>query len=98
MGTMIIFIPEIAEECTESRLVRELGNRIGFGRLMQLAQQEWRRTTEFPGSEFAYGPCVSGTVVCGCVSYNQAPTCDWCNGSGWLTKKVREVQIQMEGK
>lgn len=87
---------------TEEHAVAMLGKSMGYGRLMELAQQEWRRelrnSNDVVGSEFAYGPCVALTVVCGC-RYEESATssCDWCCGSGWLTRHVRELQIQQQG-
>lgn len=87
--------PTTPRNMAETRAVRELGTAIGFGRLMQLAQQEWRRIVApdgFQGSEHSIGPCVIMTYVCGC-RLNDKVSCDWCKGAGWLTKKVRELQI-----
>ncbi len=85
---------------TEERAVAMLGKSIGYGRLMELAQQEWRRElqdgTGHVGGEFASGPCVALTVVCGCRYEEEVSRCEWCCGSGWLTRHVRELQIQCE--
>jgi hypothetical protein len=71
------------------RTVFALGRIHGFGRLMQLTAEEWRRTGKHPGSEFAIGPCVSATEPClDCTRSG----CDWCAGCGWVTHKVRRVQ------
>lgn len=70
---------------------------MGYGRAMQLAQKLWRETLVRkgmpPGGEFQYGPCVAMTVPCGCDNASQ---CEWCCGSGWLTKKVKAVKDQTE--
>ena len=74
----------------EKEAVRRLGNLIGYGRMMQLAQENWREKLEedsLGGGEFAYGPCVVFTVPCDCGG-----SCDWCCGSQWLTKKVKEIK------
>lgn len=79
---------------SEEALVKSLGEKIGYGRMMQLAQQEWRKRLlpqQMEGAEFAYGPCVFFTVTCSCRDEGKAG-CDWCGGSGWVTKKVREMQ------
>lgn len=78
----------------EEFAARQLGSNIGYGRMMQLAQQLWRESLIKqgypPGGEFAYGPCVALTVPCGCQG-----SCDWCNGAGWLTHKVKAVKDSM---
>lgn len=74
----------------ESKRVRELGEYIGFGRLMTEARDEWRKLLlreGLEGGEFAVGPCVTLTIPCGCTY-----PCDWCNGCGWLTPKVKEMR------
>ncbi len=74
---------------SEEADVKALGDRIGYGRLMQLAQSLWRDTAR--GGEFAVGPCVALTQPCGCEG-----ACDWCNGSGWLTPKVKALRDALE--
>ena len=80
---------------SEERMVKTLGEKIGYGRMMQLAQKLWRQALIDqgypPGGEFVSGPCKALTVECGCKS-----GCDWCEGSGWLTKKVKELKDSME--
>lgn len=74
----------------EEAAAKKLGDEIGYGRMMQLAQKIWRQslvTQGLEGGEFAYGPCVALTVPCGCKG-----GCDWCEGSMWLTKKVKKLK------
>lgn len=83
---------------TEEALIQALGERVGFGRMMSAASSLWRQLLAkegMAGGEFAVGPCIGGLVKCGCA-YTASPCirCDWCCGSGWLTRKVREVQIE----
>lgn len=79
----------------EAVAVKLLGDVIGYGRMMQLAQQEWRNALiekGWPeGGEFVSGPCKAMTVECGCRG-----GCDWCEGSQWLTKKVKDLKTSME--
>lgn len=88
----------------ERHLVKEIADVIGHGRLFQVAQQLWAADlaiNHMDGGEFAFGPCVANTVICGCEyePKNPSNSCRWCCGAGWLTKHVREVQIaQSEGK
>jgi hypothetical protein len=82
----------------EKSAVKNLGDQIGYGNMMHLAQQCWREKEEkefgFSGGEFAYGPCVALTVPCGCESPSK---CDWCCGSRWLTKHVKEIKDHTQG-
>jgi hypothetical protein len=74
----------------ERFLVRQLGDRIGFGNMMHIASNLWREKLELQGlegGEFSVGPCVAGTVPCEC-----SHPCDWCNGAGWLTPHVKELK------
>lgn len=81
----------------EKEIVKNIGEKIGYGRMMQLAQELWREKLEkeqpsLVGGEFAYGPCVSMTVPCECERTEENPHCDWCCGSGWLTEKVKKIK------
>jgi hypothetical protein len=42
-----------------------------------------------PGSEFVVGPCKAEVVACGC---DDPVDCEWCAGTGWLTKKVKKMK------
>ena len=79
----------------EEVAVKHLGDIIGYGRMMQLAEQEWRKALKeqgWPeGGEFVSGPCKSQTVPCGCGT-----GCDWCEGSRWLTKKVKALKDEQD--
>jgi len=73
--------------------VRWIGERIGYGNLMHLAQRAWRqKLTEknMQGGEFAVGCCTTFVVKCPCPEDGKDANghCDWCCGSGWVTKKV----------
>lgn len=72
--------------------VMRLGEQIGFGNLMDLARDAWRDVLarDWPGcegGEFQVGPCVTMTIECGCER-----GCDWCAGSMWLTKHVKQIK------
>lgn len=74
----------------EELAVRELGQKIGFGRIMQLCEQLWREelaTANMQGGEFAHGPCTAFLVPCPC----KTGSCDWCCGAGRVTKRVRKA-------
>lgn len=89
----------IRHNMEEERQVRELGQKIGFGRLMQLAQQEWEKALQAKdmpaGGSFVFGPCLSMTVPCGCES---PASCEWCCGSGRLTKHVHNIKTDTTPK
>lgn len=81
---------------TEERLVRELGDAIGYGRLMQLVEEIWRSRAAadgLPGSEITTGPCVAFMVPCPCPASDRDRNghCDWCCGSKRVTKRVLEA-------
>jgi hypothetical protein len=77
----------------EKRLVKKIGEVIGYGNMMELASQLWRESLKesgYPvGGEHVVGPCAALTVPCGCEKPHK---CDWCCGSGWLTKHVEKVK------
>lgn len=83
-----------ARDDAEENAVRDLGSRIGFGRVMQLAEQEWAKALAMsgdpPGGEKTTGPCSYFMAPC---SHNGVPAheCDWCCGSGRVTKRVAQA-------
>lgn len=87
-------------------VAQELGGGIqpAFGALMQLAGQEWRKwlAEKEPGAEggeFSVGPCVVTLVECACTSAQaKIPRhlCDWCCGTGRVTRRVRQAQEDAE--
>lgn len=72
---------------SEEAEVEYLGDRIGYGRLMQAAATVWLRKDP-------RGACIKGTaraltVPCVCVVSGQSPgNCDWCCGVGLVTERV----------
>lgn len=82
--------PEVITKAANAFLVRELGERIGYGNMMHLTRDEWRTSllkADHAGGEFAVGCCVALTALCGCTY-----PCDWCNGCGWVTPKVAALR------
>lgn len=80
------------QEDQEELHVRELGERIGYGRMMQLSEQIWNG--KIPGGAHSVGPCVALLVRCKHPGSESAGTCDWCCGSGRVTKRVLQAQKQ----
>lgn len=84
----------------EETAVRDLGNSIGYGRLMQLAEQIWKAVAiagGVPGSEHTTGPCAVFMVPCQCRELKKPQLdsnghCDWCCGAGRVTERVRQAQ------
>lgn len=81
----------------EERLVSELGERIGYGRTMQLCERLWGErlaTLGLPadGAHATYC-CVTFLVPCpGCEpARERGETCDWCCGAQRVTKRVAET-------
>lgn len=85
----------------EEEAVRRLGDQIGYGRLMQAAETVWRAKAiaqNTPGSEYVVGCCGAFMVPCPHRD-NDAPEryfdenghCDWCCGSGRVTKRVAQA-------
>lgn len=85
----------------EENAVRQLGDAIGYGRIMRLAQQLWRDALigagHPPGGEFSVGPCAGSLVPCACIDDQArddepregADHCDWCCGAKRVTARVR---------
>lgn len=83
-------------EAKEKAAVDRLGSAIGYGRMMQFAEECWRELLERSGGaggEHTTGPCAAFMVPCECIELGTGPVnCDWCCGCGRVTKHVREVQ------
>ncbi len=78
----------------EEAEVRALGERIGYGRVMQLAEQEWRRAAVAngtPGAELTVGACAGLLVPCPCPTPDANGHCDWCCGTKHVTERVAKA-------
>ena len=81
------------KDSEEEKLVKGIAELIGYGRVMQIASQAWEEkaiSQGLDGSGFVIGPCTALTESCGCVEVEGS--CEWCCGSGWLTKHVKELK------
>lgn len=77
----------------EEKLVKELGDQIGYGNMMHLASKIWKNMLKdkwnIEGGEFIVGPCASMVVPCEC---DVRSNCEWCCGCGWVTKHVKNMK------
>jgi len=84
------------ERCPQDILmVRDLGDRIGYGHLMHLASAVWGAKLDadgHSGAQFAVGCCVAFMVPCQCHEMPPEDHCDWCCGTGRVTIRVAEAQ------
>lgn len=81
----------------EERSVRQLGDAIGYGRLMQLAEHVWRNKLAaegMEGGEITSGPCAAFMVRCMHPVKDDHGHCDVCCGSGRVTKYVASITQQ----
>lgn len=77
----------------EENAVRQLGDLIGYGRLMQLGEQMWRKklvVDGLEGGEHTVGTCATFLMPCPHPPLGRDANghCDWCCGAGRITKRV----------
>jgi len=92
----------------DKEAVRQLGDQIGYGNMMFLAEECWHekleRASYGPGGEFAVGPCATFMVPCPHLKKTKAYAkthgwldpaghCDWCCGAGRVTRKVAAAML-----
>ena len=83
----------------EVTAVRELGERFGYGQVMQLCEQIWKEKEGTRGGEHTHlhltGPCAIVLVRCPGPQHEEDhpdyPHCDWCCGAHRVTKRVAEA-------
>jgi hypothetical protein len=76
---------------SEEAKVQELGDKIGYGRIMQLAQELWRNKLALEGmagGELTVGPCAAMMVPCIHPVVDSNGHCKVCCGSGSVTKWI----------
>ncbi len=89
---MVEALDRMAKE--EESAVRELGDRIGYGRLMQLGEKLWREKLKplgLEGGEHTTGPCATFMVPCPHPERDKNGHCEWCCGAGRVTRRVAEI-------
>lgn len=80
---------EITNDDIERYAVIALGQRIGFGRVMQLCEQLWGEIEGFRRGHLTVGPCDVFMVNCPHPENNRiAVECEWCCGSGRVPIRV----------
>lgn len=86
----------------EDARVRALGEAIGYGNMMVLAQRLWAEDLQKKygldgGGAFAVYCCEAFLVPCpGCKKVASPKDCDWCCAAGRVTKKVAEAIQKLE--
>lgn len=78
----------------EKDIVTQLGDTIGYGRIMQLCEEIWREkaiTQGFPGSEHTTGACAAFMVTCPHPVKCSNGHCEICCGAGRITKGVQAL-------
>ena len=81
----------LAMNAAEENMVRALGGSIGYGRIMQLAEQLWREKITpdgHEGAEHTTGPCALFMVPCPHPVLDDNGHCEVCCGCGRITKWV----------
>lgn len=78
----------------EVGLVTHIGDLIGYGRVMQLAEQIWSGKQN--GGNHTVGPCAVFLVPCPHIEHGvPAHKCEICCGCGrvtkWVAAKAREI-------
>lgn len=71
--------------------VKELGEKIGYGNMMQLASDLWREylsTMGLAGGEFTVGPCRQMMVECKHTIKDDNGHCELCCGTGLIVQYV----------
>lgn len=78
----------------ERLLVKAVGDVVGYGNLMDLAQAGWRELliseVGVGGGEFSIGPCVAMLVPCHHQVRDSNGHCEICCGSGYTTRWIAE--------
>jgi hypothetical protein len=78
--------------------VKHLGEAIGFGNMMRLAEELWIEALDRQGGggggAYSVGPCVAELVPCPC---SDRVACEWCCGAGRVTARVASAMEHERG-
>lgn len=91
MSAEIVIRVRFLDDASEHEAVRQLGEHIGWGNVMHLAERCWREYLQASGApaggEHTTGPCAIFMVPCPCARTGES--CDWCCGARRVTQRVR---------
>lgn len=89
--------PEQAEY--RAKEIQRVCESFGYGNVMATACILWQQKLgdHDGGGACSVGPCVASLVPCGCQD-NFREKCDWCAGTGKVTKRVKEAKDAIAGK
>lgn len=71
----------------QQTILKPICETFGYGAVMTVVSELWQEKNE--AGAFVVGPCKGMVVSCGCEKPHK---CDWCCGTGWLTKHVKVVK------
>lgn len=83
-------LPKYTEGGTEK--IRKVCDKFGYGNVMSTASSLWQQKLKNnSGGAYSIGPCIASLVDCGCND-NFKEKCDWCAGTGRVTRRVKEAK------
>lgn len=83
--------PEVASDLNE--LLTALGNHWGWGPLTDRLLRLWADGDPVRvGVPPTLGPTPDNVVDCGCSGNTEEDLCEWCEGTGVLTRRVRRIK------
>jgi len=78
--------------------IKSVCENYGYGNVMSTASILWQKKLgRNAGSAYSVGPCIASLVPCGCKD-DFKTKCNWCAGTGKLTKHVKSIKDSMENK
>jgi len=88
-------LDHVAQEIAQ---VRALGERLGYGRVMQICEEVWGEKEGVHGGQLTVGTCAAMLVPCPgpqhADDHPDYPHCDWCCGSHRVTQRVAKAIFQ----
>jgi hypothetical protein len=82
----------MTQDIEDEKLVQIVGRLLGYGRVMQICEEEWTRRDSI--GALTVGPCVFFLLTCPHIGYQGITDCEWCCGSGRVTKRVFEAMMK----
>jgi len=78
--------------------ITSICDQFGYGNVMDTASTLWQQKLGINGGGAnSVGPCIASLVSCGCQSIVRKK-CDWCAGTGKITKRVKQARDEALGK